>query len=386
MQGGFQVISGKARFIFALISVWCGLLLPMTVAMAQTQQGALAGTVSDSSGARIAGATISVETEGTPTKRQTKSNGLGEFRLESLPPGHYRVMVMAANFATTAVELDVAVGSVPTLSMNLIPATVTQRVDVSGAGASLTSQPLETTSSIEKTVISAKDLAKLPLAHRSFANIAYLSPMTQPVEPSDPTKARITAVAFAGSSGLNVDLSVDGGDNNDDYIGGFLQNYSPDAMQEFTVRTAQFDADTSRTNGGSVIISTRRGYYQWRGDLGAYFRERALNARNELDNPAPSPKQPFSRENAIGAIGGPIVKDRLWFFSALEYVDEDSSVAYNNLSLTQFRALAQLAGTGQIPGVSSIAVPTSVAVPFRDTLFSTRLDFAQSDRMHWFVR
>src|SRR5215468_8469983 len=266
-QGGFQVISGKAIFFFALISVWCVLPLPMTVSMAQTQQGALAGAVSDSSGARIAGATISVETEGTPTKRQTKSNGLGEFRLESLPPGHYRVTVRAPNFATTAVDLDVAVGSVPTLSVNLKPETVTQRVDVSGAGASLTSQPLETTSSIEKTAISAKDLATLPLAHRSFANIAYLSPMTQPVEPSDPTKARITAVAFAGSSGLNVDLSVDGGDNNDDYIGGFLQNYSPDAMQEFTVRTAQFDADTSRTNGGSVLITTRRGGDQWHGDL-----------------------------------------------------------------------------------------------------------------------
>jgi len=83
------------------------------------------------------------------------------------------------------------------------------------------------------------------------------------VEPSDPTKARITAVSFGGSSGLNVDLSVDGGDNNDDFIGGFLQNFSPDAMQEFTVRTAQFDADTSRTNGGSVIISTRRGTNDW---------------------------------------------------------------------------------------------------------------------------
>ena len=84
-------------------------------------------------------------------------------------------------------------------------------------------------------MIAAKDLGSLPLASRSFANIAYLSPMTQPVEPSDPTKARITAVSFGGSSGLNVDLSVDGGDNNDDFIGGFLQSYSPDAIQEFVV-------------------------------------------------------------------------------------------------------------------------------------------------------
>jgi len=176
--------------------------------------------------------------------------------------------------------------------------------------------------------------------------------MTQPVEPSDPTKARITAVSFAGSSGLNVDLSVDGGDNNDDYIGGFLQNYSPDAMQEFTVRTSQFDADTSRTNGGSVIISTRRGYDQWHGDLGAYFRERALNARNDLDNPAPNPKQPFSRENGVATIGGPIRKGKLWLFSSFEHVHEDASVAYSAQSLDEFRALARIAAAGLIPGVA----------------------------------
>src|SRR2546429_6939339 len=72
--------------------------------------------------------------------------------------------------------------------------------------------------------ISSSDLDEVPLSARSFANISYLAPFTAPVEPSDPTMARITAVSFGGSSGLNVDLSVDGGDNNDDYIGGFLQN------------------------------------------------------------------------------------------------------------------------------------------------------------------
>ena len=154
--------------------------------------------------------------------------------------------------------------------------------------------------------------------------------MTEPVEPSDPTKARITAVSFGGSSGLNVDLSVDGGDNNDDFIGGFLQNYSPDSMQEFTVRTAQFDADTSRTNGGSVIISSRRGTNDWHGDLSFLYRNKNLNARNALDNPAPNPKQPFARENYVADTGGPIIRDRLWFFSSLEQANEHPSVGYSN--------------------------------------------------------
>src|SRR5205807_1884048 len=153
---------------------------------------------------------------------------------------------------------------------------------------------------------------------------------------------------------------------------------------EFTVRTAQFDADTSRTNGGSVIISTRRGTNDWHGGAAAYYRNKNLNARNPLDNPEPNPKQPFSLGNYVGTLGGPLVKEKLWVFSSLEYVNEDTSVAYNALSLGEFNALSQLAGAGQIPGVNSIAVPTAVGTPFHDTLFSARLDFAQSQRSRWF--
>src|SRR5207245_8443879 len=149
-------------------------------------------------------------------------------------------------------------------------------------------------------------------------------------------------------------------------------------MQEFTIRTAQFDADTSRTNGGSVIITTKRGTNEWHGSLAAYFRERALNARNTLDNPAPNPKQPFSRENGIATLGGPLYRDKLWFFSSFEYIHENASVAYSNNTLVEFRALAQLAANGLIPNVSSIDVPPSVLVPFRHALFAPRLDVHQS--------
>ncbi len=99
-------------------------------------------------------------------------------------------------------------------------------------------------------VVGSQDLETLPLPARSFANIAYLVPGTEPVEPSDPTKARITAVSTGGSSGLNNELSVDGADNSDDWIGGFLQNFSPDVIQEFAVRTANEDADTGGTTAG----------------------------------------------------------------------------------------------------------------------------------------
>src|SRR5208337_912596 len=138
-----------------------------------------------------------------------------------------------------------------------------------------------------QTAINQHDLQELPLAARSFANIAYLAPGTEPVEPSDPTKARITAVSTGGSSGLNNVLTVDGGDNSDDYIGGFLQSFSPDAVQEFAFSTAQEDADTGGTTAGSVVITTRSGSNDWHGDLAFYERAADLNARFPIDNPAP---------------------------------------------------------------------------------------------------
>ena len=378
----------KQRIPFAIALFGSFLILGEAAnisASAQDPNGGVVGSVKDSNGALILAAVMKVESSSSGLKRETTTGQNGEFRFDGLPPGLYRLTTSSSGFTQVVTDLRISVGTIISVSVVLKPAGASEVQSVNAQG-SLTAQPAEATSSVEKTVISSADLVTLPLAARSFANIAYLAPMTEPVEPSDPTKARITAVSFAGSSGLNVDLSVDGGDNNDDYIGGFLQNYSPDAINDFTVRTSQFDADTSRTNGGSVIISTRRGYDEWHGGGSFFYRGRTLNARNPLDNPEPDPKQPFSRDNGTFSLGGPIQKGRVWFFSSLEYVHENASVAYSQLSLDEFHALAGLASAGLIPGVSSIDVPTSVPVPFRDWLFTTRFDWNQSARSEWFLR
>ena len=355
-------------------------------ALAQSPRGTLQGLVTDSTGARIASAKVVVRAHEASEERTMVANAQGEFRLADLQPGSYAVRVTSPGFTEAQSDVKIAIDSVTSVTVRLKPAGPQEVVSVEGQGSSITAQPIDSSTAVHQAIVTAQDLEEIPLANRSFANIAYMVPGTEPVEPSDPTKARITAVSFGGSSGLNVDLSVDGGDNNDDFIGGFLQNYSPDSMQQFTVRTAQFDADTSRTNGGSIIISSQQGTNTWHGSAGVYYRNQNLNARNELDNPSPNPKQPFSRENYVGTLGGPLAKDRLWFFTSFEFVNEDASVAYSSLSLNEFNALAQLASSGQIPGVSSIAVPSSVDTPFQNTLFSTRLDFAQSARSHWFLR
>jgi Carboxypeptidase regulatory-like domain/TonB dependent receptor len=366
---------------------WMAFAAVLTSAtFAQNPYGALRGFVQDASGRRVQGAHISVSNAQWSVARETQSDERGEFRIEELAPSSYQLAVNAPGFAEARSEVVVAISSVREVSVTLQPKSVTEKVVVTATAESITTAPLDTASAVHQAVIYRQDLETIPLAARSFANIAYLAPGTEPVEPSDPTKARITAVSTGGSSGLNNELSVDGGDNSDDYIGGFLQNFSPDAIQEFVFRTALADADTGRTTAGSVVITTRGGTNTWHGEFSTYVRAAALNARFPIDNPPPNPKQPFSRQNYVGTFGGPLVKDKLWLFSSLEYVHEDASIAYSTASLAQFNALAQLASKGLIPGVSSIDVPNTVLVPFRDYLATLRFDWAQSERSRWFLR
>jgi len=355
-------------------------------AYAQEFRGSLLVEVRDTSGAALASATVELSDPSSGSSLSLTADSFGGARFQSIAPATYSLTITAAGFTKQTQKIAVAVGSQPTVRVILHPEAVRQSVEVRDRGPSLASQPLETTSSTVQTVITTNDIDEVPLSARSFANIALMAPFTAPVEPSDPTKARITAVSFGGSSGLNIDFSVDGGDNNDDFIGGFLQNYSVDAIEEFVVRSAQFGAETSRTNGGSIILSTRRGSNDWHGSASYYYRGQSLNARNPLDNPEPDPKQPFARQNGVATIGGPLRGDKLWMFSSYEYVDENASVAYSANSQAEFQSLSQLAADGLIPGVPSITVPTSVPVPFRDTLFTARVDWTQSERSQWFLR
>jgi len=366
---------GTLILVIASVSAW-----------GQNPRGTLRGEVADLNGARIPGASVVAESKGLGISTTATTNGSGEFRIEGLLPGSYEIRVTAQGFGEARASVAVVVSMARDISVVLKPATVSERVQVQGLASSITTQPIDTASAVHQGAVSAHDLETIPLAARSFANIAYLVPGTEPVEPSDPTKARITAVSNGGSSGLNVELSVDGGDNSDDYIGGFLQNFSPDAIQEFAVRTAQEEADTGRTVGMSVVITTKHGTNDWHGSAAFYDRTSGLNARYPIENPAPDPKQPFSRQNYIGTLGGPIKKDKFWFFSSFEYVHENASIAYSPASTSEFAALAQLATEGLIPQVSSIAVPANTKIPFRDSLGLLRFDWAQSSRSQWFLR
>jgi hypothetical protein len=298
-----------------------------SIVRAQNPNGTLRGEVQDASAARVPGAQVVVEAAGSSIRRSEIADERGEFRIDGLLPGTYQVIVTAKGFANATADVDVAVSVVRDLSVTLNPESGHETVSVQGIPSSITVETIDTSSAVHGGVVGAHDLESLPLPARSFANIAYLIPGTEPVEPSDPTKARITAVSIGGSSGLNNELSVDGAENSDDWIGGFLQNFSPDGIQEFAVRTSNEDADSGWFTAGSVVITTKRGTNNWHGDGVFYERAAALNARFPIENPAETctngicthnPKQPFSRQNYVGTIGGPVLRNKMWLFTSFE--------------------------------------------------------------------
>src|SRR5689334_12262048 len=359
-QGLDMRVSSQQRLSIAICLLGM-LVLSAPPVHSQSPWGRLRGVVRDGSGARIAAADVVMHRVGSGEERRARTDSRGEFQVNELNPGQYEVRITSPGFGDAQSNVTVIVSATREISVLMQPVTQRQTVTVRGAGSSITLQPLNTSSAILEGVVTSHDLENFPLAHRSFANIAYLAPGTEPVEPSDPTKARITAVSFGGSSGLNVDLSVDGGDNSDDYIGGFLQNFSPDGIQEFAVRTSQEDADTGRTVGGSVVINTKHGTNDWHGSAAFYDRTAGMSARFPIDNPAPEPKQPFSRQNVVATLGGPLRRDKLWFFASFEAVDEDASISYSPASQSQFNALAGLAAQGLIQGVNNEGQPVGVS-------------------------
>src|ERR1700741_1491619 len=176
-------IPGRSVRPFGLL---CMCLVALLAGQPQNPSGALRGVVEDSSGARVVSASVSVAGREQSLLRETQTDARGEFRFEDLPPGKYKARITATGFAEAQSEVSVALSSVRQISVTLQPKGLAEKVVVNAATPSITTEPIDTASSVHQAVIYRADLENIPLAARSFANIAYLAPGTEPVEPSDP--------------------------------------------------------------------------------------------------------------------------------------------------------------------------------------------------------
>jgi hypothetical protein len=167
-------------------------------------------------------------------------------------------------------------------------------------------------------------IESLPLNGRQFANAAVTIPGVGLGFHSDPTKSTQYSPQIAGGNGRNVNYQIDGGDNNDDTVGGLLQLFPLEAIQEFNFVTSRYKAEYGRSNGGVMNIITKSGTNDLRGSWFTMFRDAALNAKTETEKRAEVDKQDYRRWQFGGSVGGPIMRDKAHFFGAFERTQQDT--------------------------------------------------------------
>ena len=222
--------------------------------------------------------------------------------------------------------------------------------------------------------MTSKDIADLPLLNRTFANLSIVMPEARPAGNFDPTKTRVGNFAMNGGDGRQLDVNVDGGDNKDNVVGSLLQNFAYESIQEFQVLQHRWTAESGRAVGGVVNVITKSGTNALRGSGLFTFRNDGMIAKDFFQKRG-AVELPFKRWEYGGSAGGPIVRDKLFFFGALERFDEPSGT-----TAVRADAITQLAA---VPGAQPVdAIPT----PYDDTLLTVKVDQQWSERQSLFYR
>ena len=290
------------------LSILLMLIVPQLV-FGQTGGASLAGRVDDGSGGALPGVTVTVTNNETGFTRSVVTGSDGSYRFPSLPPGLYTVTADLAGFATvTTRNVELNVSTERELNIALKPASVKEQITVTAQA------PLVETTPAIGTTISEREMKNLPLNGRQFANLGSLAPGTTLSVNADPTKPGQLTIALNGGSGRNVNFLVDGGDNTDDTIGGALQNFNIEAVQEFTIQTQQYKAEYGRTTGGVLTVVTKTGTNEFDGNVYEFYRDKSLNEQSFSEKAAGGGKSPYKRHQYGATFGGPIIKDRAHFF------------------------------------------------------------------------
>jgi hypothetical protein len=307
------------------------LLVAAAGALAHAQQttGTISGRVLDPQGSAMPGATVTARNPQTGFTRAVVADGEGIYRLSALPVGNYDLTVELQGFSTIEHKaIVVNVGQTVELNFDMQVAQLSETVTVSGE------TPLvETTASSVGGMVEVQNIESLPLNGRQFANLALTIPGVGLGFHSDPTKSTQFSPQIAGGNGRNVNYQIDGGDNNDDTVGGLLQLFPLEAIQEFNFETARYKAEYGRSNGGVMNIVTKSGTNRYQGSGFMLFRDQAMNARTQTERLNEIDKQDYRRYQFGGSFGGPIALDRAHFFAAAERTQLDTTQAVDTLGL-----------------------------------------------------
>jgi len=294
-------------------------------ALAQTS-GTIQGTVTDPSGAAVAGAKIVVRNEGTGEERTTQTDSAGAYQVAALPVGNYQVELQAQGFQGQILKgLVLQVSQTVVQNVQLAVGGVTQEVTVTAEAGAIESGTITV-----GQVIDRKTVQEIPLNGRHFVDLGLLIPGT--VTP--PQNGFLTAplrgqgsfaINTAGNREDTVNFMINGVNLNDMVQNQITFQPSINTVQEFKVDNSTFSAEYGRNSGAIVNIATRSGTNQYHGEGFEFIRNDALDARNFFDGK----KGPFKRNQFGGAIGGPIRKDKTFFFATYEGLRQRQGLTIN---------------------------------------------------------
>ncbi|MDQ3665507.1 MAG: TonB-dependent receptor [Acidobacteriota bacterium] len=307
-------------------------LLPTPVFTQQAANATLTGTVTDQNGAVVAGVNVAATQMATGIRRETVSNSEGLYVLSNLAPGDYELKIEAKGFTTqvTRTPVSLQVGHTVTLNVPLeIVVSESMTVPLESHRALI-----DNSASLVHGLVDSREVEGLPLNGRNFLELALLIPGNAPAPNFDPTKTNTIVISSAGQLGRGGNVTVDGADNNDDVVGGAVQNISQEAVQEFQIATNRFSSQLGRSGSSVINIVTKSGTNELHGSGSFYFRDRKLQGLPATFDRSLGQSPPFDRQQYAFALGGPINKDRAWFFGSFEYRDQDGVALVGTRDLT----------------------------------------------------
>lgn len=341
--------------VVLLLAVGC----PLAV---QAQQSGIVGTVRDSSGAVLTGVAVTSKNVNTGETRQAISNAIGEFAIPNLQVGTYMVSAEKAGFQLKVVDQVVLeVQALRTVDVTLAPGTVSEKVSVTAEATAL-----QTQESSVGTQFETKLVAELPLNGRDFLQLQLLAPGTTLASAGTFTAVQIASqnldigggnFSVNGMRDVYNDYIIDGVSFKDWMHGTNGLNPSVDAIQEFKLQTSNYSAEFGANAGGLVNMVTKSGTNQFHGMVYDFLRNDALDATNIFTGLAGQPKTPLHRNQFGGTIGGPIRRDKTFFFFSYEgFREHSSSTLIDNFP-------TQLMRGGNFSELLSLSTPVVISDP-----------------------
>ena len=341
------------------ISVLC--VLTAGIGLAQAPTGSIAGVVRDPSGAAVPAAQVKVVSTATGLSRTIACSEQGDYGFPALLAGEYEVSVEAAGFQRTVRRAAVEAGVTTTADFNLRVGDVKESVTVEGA-----SPQMHYDSHSVGGLVTQSQIQNLPLNGRSFLELAKLEPGVQP--PTRTGQGRTFVLVLGGGNGRETRVTVDGGTIMSNGYGGSQMGLSQEVVQEFQISTVNFDLSTGLTEAGAINVVTRSGSNDLHGTGLYFFRDHKLAAYPALNRDPANPDPFFQRRQFGFALGGPVRRDRVFFFGNWER-NEQRGVVATTLVVPEFAHFSRITPT-----------------PFFGSQLSARLDGRISNAHTAFVR